>query len=123
MKNLLQFVFFILKHGDKIAEQLDQLKELVDWLIENYEDTDEARAMSDSSVDLDAIADKFPEVAAACEQCVGQRTRASSFVGRRGAFADLIKWIIENPDQVIELINFFRDLFDKDEKTQTAVTD
>lgn len=104
MSNVIQFVFFLLSNGDGILEQVNQLRRFVDYLIDNYSDEVVSASVVDN-VDVDQLATQFSGVYSACDRIEDMRPGMTADVGRRGAFRDLIRFVIENPEKIKQIID------------------
>lgn len=106
----IKLILFIFANGDAITqiskECVEKVKEFVEKLVAEY--NGQSLAMSDDFVDgvVKDYADQFPDVVAACAKVDAQFAGTASILpGTRGAFADLVKLILENQDSILQLIN------------------
>ncbi len=109
----IQILVFVLTSGPSIVDQAEALKYFIADLVDRFNETGESNAMTAASAkpdEIETLAVNHATVAEYCGQFESQGPGART-VGSRGTFRDLIKLIIENKDQVIEIINFFKDLF------------
>ena len=100
-----QFVFVLLSNAEDIKKQADELVAFVRSIVAQLK---EAGALSWVLSEDDAsevLADQFPSITACAANF--EPTALSG----KGIFRDFIKFIISNPDKVVEWVEIIRDLF------------
>jgi len=96
-----QFVFVLLRNAEDIKKQAEELVAFVRAIIAQLK---EAGALSEDRA-AESFADQFPNISACAANF--EPTALSG----KGIFRDFIKFIISNPDKVVEWVEIIRDLF------------
>lgn len=96
-----QFVFVLLSNAEDIKKQAEELVAFVRAIIAQLK---EAGALSEDAA-VESYAQQFPTIA----EC--STTFENVALNGSGIFRDFIKFIISNPDKVVEWVEIIRDLF------------
>jgi len=110
MSSFLKYFLFFSMNAPVILEFVQDLIERL------RKETTTASVLDRVDVLATEYAAKYPDIAKSCvhiehPNIVEGEMVMQTAAGARGAFRDLIQFVIQNPDKAIELFVFFKDLF------------
>lgn len=111
MFDVFKILMFTFANGDRITditvECVEKVKEFVDELIADYKEGQIA-PMNGQFYESVAIkyAEKYPEIAEQSNKATQDGTVGTATIGPQSAFADLIRLVLENKDDIVQLIQF-----------------